>query len=78
MENKVTYLCDGEVESCKKSHCYKKIADGCRRTYDINHAINFEKMKSGYYREKENGKTWQEECEKREKDGDRYECSKVL
>lgn len=66
MENKIFYLCDGNVPKCTKTHCYKQTNDDtCRHTSDIAHAINFEKMKGGYYREKENGKTWQEECDEK-------------
>lgn len=61
MENKISYLCDGNVPKCKKTYCYRNGQGNCKRTYDINHAINFEKMRGGYYREKENGKTWLEE-----------------
>lgn len=55
---KIMYLCDGEVPSCKKMHCYKKTDDTpCRHTSDINHALNFRKphVAEGYYYEQENG-----------------------
>lgn len=41
--SRVMYLCDGEKPDCKRTHCYKNVQDGCKRTDDINHAINFEK-----------------------------------
>ena len=65
-QSKTWYLCDGKVPDCKKTHCYyKKVEDGCKHTSDINHAVNFEKTRGGYYREKENGKTLQEEWTER-------------
>ncbi len=44
--SKIFYLCDGEVESCRKCTCYKTRPDyeyRCEYTSDINHAINFKK-----------------------------------
>lgn len=62
MVNKIYFLCDGEKEDCKRTYCYKNTNDEpCKRTADINHAKNFEKMPHGGYREKEDGKTWEEE-----------------
>lgn len=63
---KVMYLCDGKVSDCKKKTCYIN-GGGCRRTSKVEHAINFENIEDRYYREKENGKTFQEECSAREK-----------
>lgn len=37
--SKIFVLCDGEVESCKKTGCYKNGGD-CRHTTDTKHAIN--------------------------------------
>ena len=68
MGYKVFFLCDGEKEDCKKTCCYKNTDDTpCKRTSDINHAKNFEKMRHGGYREKEDGKTWGEEIEEKER-----------
>lgn len=62
MSEKIFYLCDGEVPECKKTHCYKNTDDTpCKLTSDIAHAKNFEKTRVGNYREKENGKTWEDE-----------------
>lgn len=36
----VCYLCNGEVENCRKKHCYKKGGE-CRHTLDIRYAKNF-------------------------------------
>lgn len=68
MDNKIYFLCDGEKEDCKRTYCYKNTNDEpCKRTADINHAKNFEKMPHGGYREKEDGKTWEEEIEEKER-----------
>lgn len=51
MEKKTFYLCDGEVEECRrKSGCYKN-GGACIHTSDIEHAKNFEKpsAQSGFY-----------------------------
>lgn len=37
---KIFYLCDGEVETCKKHSCYKNGGD-CKFTSDIRHAKDF-------------------------------------
>lgn len=44
---KIFFLCDGEKEDCHKTHCYKQKEekDPCRHTTDINHAMNYEKMR---------------------------------
>lgn len=69
MDNKIYFLCDGEKEDCKRTYCYKNTDDTpCKRTSDINHAKNFEKMPHGGYREKEDGKTWEEEIEEKERE----------
>ena len=44
-ERMIFYLCDGEKEDCPRTHCYKNRTGDCKRTSDINHAINFEKKK---------------------------------
>lgn len=68
MDNKIYFLCDGEKEDCKRTYCYKNTDDEpCKRTSDINHAKNFEKMRYGGYREKEDGKTWEEEIKEKER-----------
>ena len=68
MDSKIYFLCDGDMPGCKKTHCYKNTDDTpCKRTTDINHAKNFEKMPHGGYREKEDGKTWEEEIEEKER-----------
>lgn len=41
-KEKVFYLCDGEVEKCTKSDCYKN-GGNCNFTSDIRHAKNFHK-----------------------------------
>ena len=46
-EKCVLYLCDGDVEACGKTDCYKRGGD-CRHTSNINHAINFIHHKSNY------------------------------
>ena len=51
-EPKINYLCDGEVENCKKKTCYKtNCYKGenaneivCKYIKDIRHAKNFQKM----------------------------------
>lgn len=50
---KVLYLCDGQVEGCRKTNCYMHgvFAGPCYLTSDIRHAANFER-RSGVYREK--------------------------
>lgn len=35
------YLCDGAVESCTKTGCYKR-GHECRHTTDVTHALNSE------------------------------------
>lgn len=68
MDDKIFFLCDGNMPGCKKTHCYKNTDDApCKRTSDINHAKNFERMPHGGYREKEDGKTWKEEIEEKER-----------
>lgn len=68
MDNKIYFLCDGEKEDCKRTYCYKNTNDEpCKRTSDINHAKNFEKMPHEGYREKEDGKKWEEEIEEKER-----------
>lgn len=49
-KEKVFYLCDGEVENCKKTRCYKNDGD-CNHTSNIKHAKNFRKKypKSSFY-----------------------------
>lgn len=53
--DKVFYLCDGKIENCKKTRCYKNKTDcrnQCRYTSDINHAINFKnQFKAGDFYE---------------------------
>ena len=44
---KVLYLCDGEVEGCKKHSCYKNNGR-CNYTSDIMHAKNFHKIDAPY------------------------------
>ena len=44
---KVFYLCDGEVEECKKHSCYKNNGR-CNYTSDIMHARNFHKIDAPY------------------------------
>lgn len=44
---KVFYLCDGEVENCKKTMCYKN-GGNCNYTTDISHAKNFHKTDAPY------------------------------
>ncbi len=39
----ILYLCDGELEECKKSNCYKNNGS-CNHTSDIRHAKNFHKI----------------------------------
>lgn len=49
-KKKIFYLCDGEVETCKKNRCYKKAekTEGlCRHTTDIKHALNFKVAQNG-------------------------------
>lgn len=49
---KILYLCDGKVDVCSKTGCYKKIGNtkyACRHTSDINHAKNFSKHGSDAY-----------------------------
>lgn len=43
----VLYACDGEVENCRKTNCYAE-GGGCRKTSDIEHAVNFEKKHNFY------------------------------
>ena len=55
MDNKIYFLCDGEKEDCRRTHCYKNTDDPvcvCRHTTDITHAKNFERRKTGNYMEK--------------------------
>lgn len=40
-KNTVIYLCDGAVEACSKTSCYKRGLE-CRHTTDITHAMNSE------------------------------------
>lgn len=49
-QNKCMFLCDGAVENCKKTHCFMNGGD-CRKTSDINHAVNFKKWPNGSYSE---------------------------
>ncbi len=44
---KVFYLCDGEVENCKKTMCYKN-GGVCNHTSNIRHARNFNKKDLPY------------------------------
>lgn len=38
-KNTVLYLCDGAVEDCPKTSCYKR-GHECRHTTDVAHALN--------------------------------------
>ena len=38
-KNTVLYLCDGSVEDCPKTSCYKR-GHECRHTTDVTHALN--------------------------------------
>lgn len=38
-KNTVLYLCDGAVETCPKTSCYKR-GHECRHTTDVTHALN--------------------------------------
>lgn len=38
-KNTVLYLCDGAVEDCLKTSCYKR-GHECRHTTDAVHALN--------------------------------------
>ena len=40
-KNTVLYLCDGAVETCPKTSCYKR-GHECRHTTDTTHALNSE------------------------------------
>ncbi|MEZ3435693.1 MAG: hypothetical protein K1W34_13955 [Lachnospiraceae bacterium] len=55
-KEKVFYLCDGEVEKCKKNTCYKNNGP-CTYTTDIRHAKNFQKTMHSFY---ENEDTFRE------------------
>lgn len=61
---KIFFLCDGEVPTCKKISCYKKIGehDSCHYTTDVTHAVNFKKTRQprGSYYEK--GPAWEHPC----------------
>lgn len=35
----ILYLCDGAVEACPKTSCYKRGRE-CRHTTDVTHALN--------------------------------------
>lgn len=37
----ILYLCDGTVESCRKTSCYKRGRE-CRHTTDADHALTSE------------------------------------
>lgn len=46
-EKRIWYLCDGEKDDCRKSHCYKNTdLEPCRHTRDIEHAVSFEKKET--------------------------------
>lgn len=48
--SKIFYICDGEKPGCRKERCYKNgktKEETCMHTSDINHALNFKKMKQG-------------------------------
>ncbi len=38
-KNTVLYLCDGAVEACPKTSCYKRGYE-CRHTTDVIHTLN--------------------------------------
>lgn len=38
-KNTVLYLCDGAVEDCTKTSCYKR-GHECHHTTDVTHALN--------------------------------------
>lgn len=60
-KEKVFYLCDGEVENCKKTVCYK-IGGDCKHTSNIKHAKNFRKNypKSSFFECEDTEKIYQE------------------
>lgn len=64
---KVRYLCDGFVEACPKTNCYRR-GGTCFKTYNIDHAVNFKKWRSGAYSEMTQ--------EEKAKEGFRYETLK--
>lgn len=41
-DKKILYFCNGKKPMCKKSRCYLNGGE-CKRTTDVNYAINFEK-----------------------------------
>ena len=43
MGKAVFYLCDGDVDGCLRSNCYKNGGE-CRHTSDVYHARNFRKL----------------------------------
>ena len=48
IDETIFYLCDGEVEGCSKSTCYKihpECEHACQYTQNINHARNFARLK---------------------------------
>jgi len=52
----IIYLCDGEVETCAKTHCFKNGRE-CSHTPDVRHAVNFVKYpdnESDFFVEKRN------------------------
>lgn len=53
-EDRILFLCDGEVPTCRKKNCYRKIdaSDSCCHTSDVTHAIHFKLNRTGrIYRE---------------------------
>ena len=54
---KVLFLCDGEVPTCRRSNCYKKVSDSfaCRHTSDVTHAIHFGPNRTGSIYNEESG-----------------------
>lgn len=48
------FLCDGKVEGCLKTNCFKQ-GGVCYRTTDVQHAVNFQKrsnLDEVFYEEK--------------------------
>ncbi len=47
--DKILFLCDGEVPTCRKKNCYKKVNDSvaCHHTFDVTHALHFKLNRTG-------------------------------
>jgi hypothetical protein len=62
MKPEIFFICDGEVDGCKKAHCFYNGTGECKRTSNIANAKNFNHSPGGLYLEKEPAEKHHNKC----------------